>query len=145
MPRFTHMLPFSPLYDFQACKPVTLNGRQMVPGDRLTTEERDALGARRLLQMYESRLITPIPPEVVPAVLQPKPEAPLPDYAWSEGAGGGDVLADGGSFDPVAPDAGQVAAPTAVHKGFGRWYVQYPDGTEAGPMSKEAAEAQVSV
>ena len=142
MARFSHLLPFSPYYDFQVCKCVTINGVEYVSGDRMTAEERDALGERRLRQMYEHRLVTPIAPEKVAALLKP---GPLPDYSWSDAGGGGDVLADGGSFDPLAPDAGQVAAPTAVHKGFGRWYVQYPDGTEAGPMSKEAAEAQVSV
>ena len=138
MARFSHHLPFSPHYDFQVCKRVTINGVEYAPGDRMAADGRDAIGERRLRQMYEHRLITPIQPKPVAALLTADP---LPDYSWSEDAGGGDMLADG-SFDPVAPD--QVPGPTAVHKGFGRWFVQYPDGTEAGPMSKEAAEAQVS-
>jgi hypothetical protein len=142
MARFSHPLPFSPLYDFMACKPVTINGAAYQPGDRMSTEARDGLGERRLRQMYESRLITPIPPEPVPALLQAAAEPasePLPDYAWSDAGGGG---GDGG-FDPMATEA--APAVTAVHKGFGRWFIVRPDGTEEGPMTKAEADAIVGV
>lgn len=127
MSRFNHPLPFSPLYDFQVVRVVTINGRAYVPGDRLDKAE---LGERRLQQMYENRTISPIPPTVVPALLQAPAAAPASQ----------DIDPDDGD-DVDGAVAAALSGKTAVHKGFGRWYVVHPDGAEDGPMSKAEAEA----
>lgn len=129
MSRFNHPLPFSPLYDFQVVRVVTINGRAYVPGDRL---DKTSLGERRLRQMYENRTISPLPPEVLPTLLQARAPAAAP--------AGQEIDPDDGQ-DVDAAVAAALNGKTAVHKGFGRWYVVHPDGTEDGPMSKAEAEA----
>ena len=152
MSRFIHPLPFSPLYEFQVCRSLTINGIDYVPGDRMATEARDALGERRLRQMYERRQITPIAPEVLPALVQADPVVGVVvEMDGEPGHGeqvsgdtvGGEVLPPAGDA-PQEPDAPASSGLTAVHKGFGRWYVVAADGTEQGPMTKEQAEAQVA-
>ncbi len=124
-----HLLPFSPLYDFQACKPVTINGTAYQPGDRMDSAARDALGARRLRQMYEARIITPLPPDAVPAVLQAGEMVERAEIA----------PADGEMAEADAVPAGR--ATEIEHRGFGKWYATMNDGTVQGPMTREAAEA----
>ena len=154
MSRFIHPLPFSPLYEFQVCRSLTINGIDYVPGDRMATEARDALGERRLRQMYERRQITPIAPEVLPALVQADPVVGVVvemDGEIDEGAGGEPIekhAADGVTLPPadlsLPPIEANADGLHAVHKGFGRWYVVAADGTEQGPMTKEQAEAQVA-
>lgn len=129
MSRFNHPLPFSPLYDFQVVRVVTINGRAYVPGDRL---DKTSLGERRLRQMYENRTISPIPPAVVPALLQAYAPAVVPV---------GQEVANEDGQDVDAAVAEALSGKTAVHRGFGRWYVVHQDGAEDGPMSKAEAEA----
>lgn len=153
MSRFIHPLPFSPLYEFQVCRVVTINGVEYKPGDRMDTEARDALGERRLRQLYERRTITPIAPAALPALVQAGPvdgvEAQM-DGEPGQGEQVDGATADGEQLDPVAEQGGDAPAEhpasglTAVHKGFGRWYVVAADGTEDGPMTKEQAEAKVA-
>jgi hypothetical protein len=131
MSRFNHPLPFSPLYDFQVLRVVTINGRQYKPGDRL---DKANLAERRLRQMYENRVVSPIPPEVVPALLQAPRRAAEP---VADEPAGQEIDPDNGEDVQSAADTGK----TAVHRGFGRWYVVHADGTEDGPMTKAEAEA----
>jgi hypothetical protein len=130
MSRFAHPLPFSPDYEFQASKPVTLNGRAYTPGDRI---EKDALGARRLRQLYEARIITPLAPAAA-ALLRPQPaSSDAQDLAPQE--------QPQEALEAVVGAAGKQA----VHKGFGRWFVVDADGNElAGPMTKDEALAQAA-
>lgn len=131
MSRFNHPLPFSPLYDFQVLRVVTINGRQYKPGDRLDKAD---LSERRLRQMYENRVVSPLPPDVLPALLQaPRKEA---EPVAVEPAGQ-EIDPDNGEDVQTASDTGKVP----VHKGFGRWFVVHADGTEDGPMTRAEAEA----
>lgn len=139
MSRFIHQLPFSPLYDFQVCRVVTINGVNYVPGDRLDTAARDSLGDRRLRQMYERRTLTPIAPGQLPALVVAGPVQ-----------GAEVVVADGAAAEtpvdetPAPTEPAATPALRAEHKGFGRWFVVAADGTEEGPMSKEQAEAKAA-
>lgn len=99
---------------------------------------------RRLRQMYDARMIDPVKHEQVAALLQSKP-APK---AQSKPAKPAQAPAPASAPSPVAA-APAVAAPAAPgglraeHKGFGRWFVLDAAGAEvAGPMTREAAEAQ---
>lgn len=150
MSRFIHPLPFSPLYAFQVCRVVTINGVEYMPGDRMDDEARDALGERRLRQLYERRTITPIAPDALPALVQSGPVQGVEAQMDGEPSPGEQVdgtTADGEVLEPVDTQAGEeqpAAALKAEHRGFGRWYVVAQDGTEEGPMTKEQAEARVA-
>lgn len=138
MSRFAHPLPFSPSYDFQATKPVTLNGRAYVPGDRI---EKDGLGARRLRQLYESRIISPIAPPAAALLAAPeRAEEVVVPVATVE-------TAEAPQEASEAPQEGIVSADglQAVHRGFGRWYVVDAAGQDvAGPLTKEEALARAA-
>ena len=142
MSRFIHQLPFSPLYDFKVCRVTTINGVGYTPGDMLGAEARDALGERRLRQLYERRTISPVAPGVVPEVPAPAPAAasaePVADQARIEGGADEQHEPDDSLIEPGATGA------RAEHRGFGRWYVVQPDGSEDGPMTREAAQAAVA-
>lgn len=134
MSRFAHPLPFSPDYDFQAVKPVTLNGQAYTPGDRI---EKGDLGARRLRQLYEARIISPLAPTDA-ALLKAAPAPQEAPRAPSEPEA--EETPEEATSGPVESSGKQ-----ALHKGFGRWYVVDADGNElAGPMTKDEALAQAA-
>lgn len=151
MSRFNHPLPFSPHYEFRVLRVVTINGRMYLPGDRL---DKAALAERRLRQMYENRVISPMPPEVLPALLQPPrqpeptdpPSQPAPPRQDLDPDDGDDVVNQGEAQAAAEsqPAAGEFDGPKLVHRGFGRWFVVAADGAEQGPMSKAEAEAAVA-
>lgn len=127
MSRHTPPLPFSPYYDFRVLKPVTINGQALKLGDPLP---KDAVSPRRLRQMFESRMISPLPPEVLPAT---------PASGATE-AGHGDN-GDWGANPPAATPARASGPLKAAHKGFGKWHLFDRDGNEVGgPYERAEAE-----
>jgi len=160
MSRFIQPLPFSEGYEFTVRRVATISGVQYRPGDLL---QKDGLNPRRLRQMYEQRLISPVLAEGQQPVPVKRPTyktAKVPVVVAQEGAQEPAVDEEASQPNPV--DAEPVAAdveppvadadvpaepvqPKAEHRGFGRWFVTMPDGTEAGPMSKDQAEAMVKV
>ncbi len=161
MSRFIQPLPFSEGYEFTVRRVATISGVQYGPGDLLC---KDGLNPRRLRQMYELRLISPVVPDgshPVPVKRPTYKTAKVPVMAAQEAA---QPLAepveapqpDIGPGEPVEPVTQPVAASDqepvetvqgapakAEHRGFGRWFVTMPDGTEVGPMSKDQAETMV--
>lgn len=139
MSRFIQPLPFSPHYDFVAARVVTINGQNLVPGDPVDTSD---LSVRRLRQMYENRMITPVAPASLAGIAsaqEPAQAAQEPD---------GEPEATDTQDEPVeATDEAPLPAvggKTVEHRGFGRYYVLDADGTEiAGPLSKAAANAML--
>lgn len=139
MSRFIQPLPFSPHYDFAAARVVTINGVNHVPGDPV---DKTGLDVRRLRQMYENRIITPIAPASL-AGLVTEP-APAPAQAAQEPAIEPEATDTADEPAEAASEAVEPAAPgkTIEHRGFGRYFVLDADGTEiAGPLSKAAAKA----
>lgn len=153
MSRYADKLPFSPHYDFQARKVMTLNGRAYVPGE---TIDKEGLGDRRLRQLYDFRMITPTAPEQLPPVATTNPPAPTGEgFADTEHDNDDAPTDDGtdlesrgdtadGDQDGTADDAAQDAAtdelPRVEHRGFGRWFLMLADGTEEGPLKKADAD-----
>lgn len=150
MSRFIQPLPFSPLYDFVAARVVTINGQNLIPGDPV---DKEGLGERRLRQMYESRIITPVAPAVIPETNKKAPKKKLaaqPVAADSEPEAT-DTPAEDETTASEAP-APAVAEPVAAsglhseHRGFGRYFVLNADGVEvAGPLTKAEAKTMVGV
>lgn len=144
MSRFYQPLPFSVAYDFVAAKPVTLNGQALNPGDPV---DKVGLNPRRLRQLYEARIISPVaPPELTPALLRPSPKqapepaptAPEPTQALDEDEPDPEPQPD----ESVAAEAltGAPDGKRVEHRGFGRYFVLDADGNDlAGPLSKAAA------
>lgn len=145
MSRFIQPLPFSPHYDFVAARVVTINGQNLVPGDPVNKAD---LGERRLRQMYESRIITPVAPTELPVApkKQGKKKAaeaqqePVEADAEPEAIDTPEVSAEATSDAPAPAVA--AAGNTIDHRGFGRYFVLDAAGNEiAGPLSKAAATA----
>ena len=127
MSRHTPPLPFSPYYDFRVVKPMTIGGKALVMGDPFPTE---GLPPRRLRQMFEARMISPLPPEVLPIT-------PANGAAGAAQAGQG-----AGGTEPPPDTATRPTGPlTAKHRGFGKWYVMdAADDEVSGPHTREEAE-----
>lgn len=142
MSRFYQPLPFSTAYDFVAAKPVTLNGAVLNPGDPV---DKDGLSPRRLRQLYEARIISPVAPAELPAT--PAPQEPAQEPAQEPVAAAQAPAEPEGEATPDdGEQAPQEAATTAggarvEHRGFGRYFVIAADGSETGPMSKAEAQA----
>jgi hypothetical protein len=129
MSRHTPPLPFSPYYDFHVVKPLTIGGQTLKLGDPLP---KDGVSPRRLRQLFEARMISVLPPEVLP-------------INGATGAAHG----DNGAWGSNSPD-GIAKAPSgplrAHHKGFGKWYVLDAAGDEiSGPHAREEAERLANV
>lgn len=108
--------PFNPEAQFACVKPFVMSGVAYQLGEIVDT---GTIEARRLRQMYEARMIE-VAKDKTPALLKP-------------------------AVKPVAKTAPPPAAERrAEHRGFGRWYVMEPDGSESGPFSKEVAEARAA-
>lgn len=159
MSRYADKLPFSPHYDFQARKVMTLNGRAYVPGE---TIDKEGLGDRRLRQLYDFRMITPTAPEQLPPVITTTASVPTGETFAETDSDNDDALqADGADFetdgstiegdqdgqDNAQDNADQDTAaelPRIEHRGFGRWFLMLADGTEQGPLAKAAAEKAIA-
>lgn len=155
MSRFIQPLPFSPLYDFVAARVVTINGQNLNPGDPV---DKEGLGERRLRQMYESRIITPVAPEVIPVPTNKKGSKKKPVAELQEPAPKADSQpeaidtqtdAEEAASEPVEAVVAEPAATSglrAEHRGFGRYFVLDAEGVEvAGPLTKVEANAMVGV
>lgn len=145
MSRFYQPLPFSPAYDFMAAKPVTLNGHVLNPGDPVP---KDGLNPRRLRQLYEARIITPVAPEQLTASQTGIVNAPAVAAQEPAGEPEGDDAAD--TQTDEAESNVEAAAPATggtqiVHRGFGRYYLVDADGNDvSGPWSKADAAVQLT-
>ncbi|HEY6965897.1 MAG TPA: hypothetical protein VI229_00385 [Burkholderiales bacterium] len=97
-------------------RPFIFNGTPMAVGDPAPKE----CDERRLRQLYEARKLGPaaagtVASSVVKTDAKGKPK------------------------EIVHERTNETAGTVAEHRGFGRWFVKYPDGREEGPMKKEAA------
>lgn len=149
MSRYFQPLPFSTAYDFEAAKPVTLNGVALLPGDPI---DKVGLGDRRLRQLYEARIIRPVAPAELPASQSGLVNAPAQPQEPAQAAQepqGDETPADGteAAQEASTPDeaASEGDAPAAsgnqiVHRGFGRYFIVDADGNDvSGPWSKAEA------
>lgn len=113
-------LPYSPGATFRCVRSFVMSGTAYSMGDVVDTS---GIEDRRLRQMYDARMIEPLP-EGTPA--PKKPAAPVATKAPQ----------------PVAEQAqASEGTPLSVeHRGFGRWYVMRGTETVSGPHTQ--AEAQ---
>jgi hypothetical protein len=124
MSRHSPPLPFSPYYDFRVVKPMTVAGQALKLGDPLP---KDGLSPRRLRQLFEARMISPLPPEILPG-----------NGAADAGHGDNGAWGSNPPADTATPPSGPLRA---QHKGFGKWFVINAAGQEvSGPHTREEAE-----
>jgi len=149
MSRFIQPLPFSPLYDFVAARVVTINGQNLNPGDPV---DKEGLGERRLRQMYESRIITPVAPEVIAEptpkkASKKKPAAEPVEAALEPEATDTAPEDESATSEAPVPAVGEPVSASGLyseHRGFGRYFVLNADGVEvAGPLTKAEAKTMV--
>ncbi|CAB4180596.1 hypothetical protein UFOVP1040_84 [uncultured Caudovirales phage] len=120
------LMRFSADLPFVVQRPFLFAGKQYNPGDPAPTDADE----RRLRQLYECRKITTQAGATVKSTVvktNAKGAATSIEHVRESTA-------------PSAPVEAKQDGPTAVHRGFGRWFVVYPDKTEKGPMKKAAAE-----
>jgi hypothetical protein len=122
----SHFLPFSPGYEFTAARmrPLLIDGVAYRQGDRIN---KASLSERRLMQLYEQRLIAPVREDA---------EAPKPSWPTRK-------IAE--PAKPAEADDVNLLADSQVtikHLGFGKWAVVDAAGNElATKLSKEDAQA----
>lgn len=151
MSRFYQPLPFSAAYAFVASKPVTLNGQVLVPGDPI---DKAGLNPRRLRQLYEARIISPVAAPEQPQAEQPAAEAPAaaPEAAQAPEQHEVGLPPEESADDPHEPSEAELMAAEGEapevsasgnrieHRGFGRYYVVDAEGNDvSGPWSKAEA------
>lgn len=106
--------PFVADAQFACTRPFVMAGVAYKSGDVVDTA---TVEARRLRQMYEARMIDPMPRKL-PALLKAAPER---------------------SAERALAPSGKTGI---EHRGFGRWYVVGLDGRDVqGPLTREEAEA----
>lgn len=133
----THLLPFSPHYDFVVVRPMTIDGVRLNPGDQMTSDQRDSLGERRLRTQYERRVITPVAPGAPAPVYRATVVAQV-EAQINSASIPADSDAGGDDSSPPADDDVQEI-PRIEKRAFGRWWVVTMDG-DRGPMKKAEAE-----
>lgn len=173
MPTNHRRPPFLFGHVYQASKCVTINGVEMQPGEKLTAEQIAEVGEGRLRKIYDAKLIDYATDDLphhytVPGALviggfvpsaDPEPiVVKVPDDAPAlpvefEPLKAADVATTALKVEPVAPAApvepakapeAVSGAHTAIHKGFGKWWIVDAAGEKvSGPHTEKVAKAMI--
>lgn len=134
----TQRLPFSAESTFKANRPFVLNGIQLGYDDIVDTS---GIEERRLLQMYQARLIDVAETNAAPQAKATKPKATkAPKAAPAAPEPVVEAAPEAPAQEPAdAPSDAPKAV--ALHKGFGKWNIETPTGDVlvAGLTKEEAA------